>query len=257
MFSNRMDHKEFSIIRFFGNCIVPAMIIYLFVSCAFTTRPTRSAHVGQDNVLGGCADFFAKIDENVTKDRVIDPGAFRVEHFPYLRINRFLASFKDEVTDAAAFSAWLDHMMALDRRARRFEIANLSLFAATDNLTGSNSETVLNRVYTCGNILRRADFQDPSSRSALTKTAEAPDDYIEVRRWLGLYPLARLFVSQGVSNWHQEARNAFSYQPPVNWRTLRYYPRPVAQGARHFHDAVGLFQEGRARHHVDVGVKHQ
>ena len=225
MFSNRMDHKEFSITRFLRIGLVLGMIFHIFVSCAITPHPTRSIHAGQDTALGSCADFFAKLDDRVAKKRVIDPGAFRVEHFPYLRINRFLASFNDEVSATAAFSTWLDHMMALDRQARRFEIANLNSSTKALNLTEDNIEAVLNRVTACGNLLRQADFLDPSSRLALVEAIEAPDDYISLRRWLGLYPLTRLFVAAGVSNWHQEAHKKFSPMPPINWQTHLYYPQ--------------------------------
>ena len=75
----------------------------------------------------------------------------------------------------------------------------------------------------------------------------APDDYITLRRVLGLYPLTSLFVSHGVSNWHAEARKRFSIEPPVGWQTIRYMPdnsdklptarQVVAQTKR---DALGI-----------------
>ena len=50
------------------------------------------------------------------------------------------------------------------------------------------------------------------------------DDYITLRRVLGIYPITRLFVSYGVSRWHGEARKSFSAEPPANWQTIRYLP---------------------------------
>jgi hypothetical protein len=33
-----------------------------------------------------------------------------------------------------------------------------------------------------------------------------------------------MFVYRGVSIWHAEAKNSFSPEPPVNWRSIRYIP---------------------------------
>jgi len=51
-----------------------------------------------------------------------------------------------------------------------------------------------------------------------------PDDYITLRRVLGIYPLTRLFFYYGVSRWHAEAQESFSPGPPVNRRSIRYTP---------------------------------
>jgi hypothetical protein len=177
------------------------------------------------DALGGCADFFESLDKRVSESQALDPGAFRVEGHPYLRTNRFLASFSsDAVADRAAFDPWLDRMQALDQEARRHEIANLP--AAGGPSAGSvNSEAELNaRVASCGNLMKAADFEDTESRVALRDKTRAPDEYLSLPRVLGLYPLTSFFVSNGVRNWHAEARRTFSTGPPVGWRAIRYAP---------------------------------
>ena len=221
MFGAPLKRYEVRVISFLRGVTAAGLALLIFVSCAITPRPTRSVHVGLDNSLGVCADFFAAVDDRVITSRAIDPGDFRVEHFPYLRTNRFLASFAGEISDEAAFSAWVDRMMGLDRQARRFEIANLE-DTAYDHEDDINH--ILNRIRTCGNLLKQADLQDPTGRSSLKESVQVPDDYIELRRWLGLYPLVRIFVSLGVSTWHREARNTFSNLPPAAWRANRYQP---------------------------------
>jgi hypothetical protein len=198
-----------------------ALLLSLTVSCAIVPRPVRSVHVGEDSPAGRCADLFQDIDDRVARAQVIDPGAFRIDDFPYLRTDRFLASFKDEVADEASFAAWLDRLVALDRESRRFELANLNGIAPFGD---PNLDAVMERVVACGETLRGVDFDDPSARSAMAASVEAPDDYILPRRWLGLYPLTRLFVSLGVSNWHRQARDAFSNRPPGSWQSNRYSP---------------------------------
>ena len=205
------------------------LLALLLAGCAIIPAPTRSARMGGSDPLGGCADFFASLDQRTADAHVLDPGAFRVEGFPYLRVDRFLASFRQEAADKAAFTAWVDRMQALDQEARRYEIANLP--KSTGSVSGSANEAdELNaRVAACGTLLKAADFQDSEQQAALRKTIKVPDEYLTLPRVLGLYQLTSLFVSHGVSNWHAEARKTFSTEPPVGWRTVRYVPEKTSE----------------------------
>ena len=200
------------------------VLTLLWAGCAMVPLPTRSVHTGQSGEIGSCADFFASLDKEIIKAGVLDPGAFRVKDYPYLRVNRFIASFRGSVDEAVAFNEWVNRMQGLDQDARKFEISNLpdSTVASLDSV---NRRTGLFRkVETCGNILKAADFKNVENQKKLRKSVSAPDDYITLRRVLGLYPLTRWFVSHGVSVWHAEARKAFSVEPPVQWKTIRYVP---------------------------------
>jgi hypothetical protein len=177
----------------------------------------------------------------------LDPGAFRVEGYPYLRTNRFLASFSDAVADKGAFAAWVDRMQEADQDARRHEIANLPA-GTGPSADPWNAEPELNaRIVNCGNLMKAADFHDTESRMALSEKTRVPDEYLALPRVLGLYPLTSLFVSNGVRNWHAEARQAFSIDPPAGWRTIRYVPEKSAElpdksriVASAVHDALGI-----------------
>jgi hypothetical protein len=70
---------------------ISALLALLLGGCAIVPMPTRSARVGETDALGGCADFFATMDRRAAEAGVLDAGAFRVEGYPYLRVNRFLA----------------------------------------------------------------------------------------------------------------------------------------------------------------------
>jgi hypothetical protein len=215
----------------------------LLAGCAIIPAPTRSARVGGVDPLGGCADFFAALDQRTMDTRVLDPGAFRVEGYPYLRINRFLASFRQEAADTVAFTTWVDRMQALDQEARKFEIANLPAASGSANAPGE----LVSRVASCGDLLKAADFRDQEQQAALRKSVKAPDDYLTLPRILGLYPVTSLLVLNRVSNWHAEARQSFSTGPPADWQSVRYMPpqtdelpeatRIVAEAAR---DALGI-----------------
>ncbi len=105
--------------------IILLLIPWAAASCAHLPQTARSPHVGTEGPTGACAEFFAALDQEVTQAGVRDPGTFRVAGYPYLRVDRFLASFRESATTDEAFEAWLDRMQALDREGRHVEIANL------------------------------------------------------------------------------------------------------------------------------------
>ena len=212
----------------FQSVFVASLFSLLLAGCAIVPQPTKSFRLGETDALGSCADFFASMDQHTSEAQVLDPGAFRVEGYPYLRVNRFLASFREEAGDKAAFAAWVDQMQALDREARQFEIANLRR-AAGVSPGSSNDQVGLNaRIASCGDLLKAADFQNSEQQAVLRKRVTVPDEYMSLWRVLGLYPVTSLFVSHGVSNWHAEARRTFSTEPPVGWRTIRYVPDTIS-----------------------------
>ena len=200
------------------------LLAVLLTGCAIVPVPTRSDRMGQNGPLGSCADFFALLDKKTEEAGVIDPGVFRVKNYPYLRVNRFIASFREEVDNKAAFSKWADRMQTLDQDARKYEIANLPDPVVAELDPVSNRTGLFSKVATCGDLLKASDFQSVEHQEELTKSVSVPDDYILLRRVLGLYPLSSLFVSQGVSNWHAKVHKSFSLEPPANWRSIRYVP---------------------------------
>ncbi len=196
----------------------------IMVGCATIPLPTRSDRIGESGPNGSCANFFASLDKQIEEAGVIDPGVYRVDKYPYLRTNRFLASFREELDSEAAFAAWMDRMQALDQEARKYEIANLP-DSAVDGIDSIKDKAELNsKIETCGDLLRVEDFHNVDQRERLKKSVLISDEYITLRRILGIYPISRVFVSSGVSRWHAEARESYSLQPPADWRTIRYIP---------------------------------
>ncbi|MGD9174852.1 MAG: hypothetical protein PVF29_11855 [Desulfobacterales bacterium] len=216
-----MDSSRSSILQVI--CIF-LLLALLLASCAMVPVPTRSDRIGQNGPLGSCADFFASLDKRIVEARVIDPGVFRVKNYPYLRVNRFIASFREEVDNKAAFAKWADRMQALDQDARKYEIANLPDSAVAELDSANNRNGLFSKVATCGDLLKASDFQSIKHQEELSKSVSVPDDYIPLRRVLGIYPLTSLFVSYGVSNWHAEVNKSFSLEPPAHWRSIRYVP---------------------------------
>jgi hypothetical protein len=217
----------------------------LLAGCA--TPPTRSMQISGGGTTESCANFFASLDQQIAEAGVKDAGYFRMKDYPYLRANRFLASFREEAMDRETLSAWVNHMQALDQQARGYEIANLPP-AAPAQPSANNNDALNGNVVTCGNLLKTAEFQGSDPRiEELRKQVDVPDEYSLLHRALGFYPLFRVFVSMGVDNWHAEAKKTFSARPPADWSSIRYVPeksgmlptsRQIAQKTQM--DALGI-----------------
>ena len=170
--------------------------------------------------LQECARFFVALDRAVGAVDGADPVDAHIAGFPYLRVNRFLAAFRNEPLVDSEFAAWIDRMQRLDRVARGFEIANL----APENLDESRALIprgkggLSDAVASCGDELRRADLANPETRTLLRRRASVPDEYRSAWRVLGIYPLTAPFFLHGIEKFHAE--------------TLRTFTRPLAQLAR-------------------------
>ena len=232
-----------------GIRVIAMMIIGVTVltGCATWPVPTHSHADRTQPAIAPCVAFFASLDALAVTENVIDGGYARVKHFPYLRTDRFIASFAGQTDDEHTFDAWVDRMQALDQSARAAEIANLSDTAvASLQLTGGR-QSLIERIAECGNRLRAIDLASIDSRRQIRERARVPDDYIVARRALGLYPVSRWAVSRGVDRWHREARRQFAPSPPKSWIATRYVPadttapisamRIIGQAPR---DALGI-----------------
>lgn len=179
--------------------------------------------------LQECARFFVAADQIVGAVDGNDPVDARIRGFPYLRVNRFLVSFRHELANDRAFAVWVDRMQELDRAARAFEFANLppgkrdALQALAPRTTGGMSAAVVR----CGDALRRADLADRETRALLRRRASVPDEYRTAWRVFGIYPLTAPLFLHGIGNWHEETRKKFARpldKLPQAGTLLRYVP---------------------------------
>jgi len=200
------------------------VLCIILSGCAYTPQAVRSPYLGYDTPAGQCADFFAALDQAVKQAGIRDPGEFRLKNHPYLRADRFLASFATQIDDGAAFDDWVKRLQRLDQKARFSEIANLPP-KILSNLHLETGETdIRQEVLQCGDFLKTIDFKDVDQRRKFKADAKAFDDYILLRRVLGLYPITSMFVSSGIVRYQSEVHRSFSNQPPIGWQKIRYVP---------------------------------
>ena len=208
-----------------------AVSILGLVGCAGLQPPHRDHLESAGSAIHDCARWFEALDSTVTAAGVGDIGARRVAGFPYLRIDRFTASFAEQAaTSRAVADAWLERLRALDADGRRIEIANLP-GTEVSKLAPADRETILSRTRDCAGQLAQADLPDNRLTEQLLMRARVDDDYSSLKRALGLYGLTSLPFLAGVENWQDDAtrtiQDALQGEPP-RLPVTRYLP-PAAR----------------------------
>jgi len=175
-----------------------------------------------------CAEWFVALDERVDSAGVRDAQYTRVSGFPYLRVDRLLASLRGRAAERPELLATLaQRMRGLDYDARRHEIDNLP-----DGALHGTRADVLRRTEDCGRQLVAADLASDQGRAALLAAARVPDDYSTAMRAFGLYPLMRLPFSSGVRRFEADIRAGFAAEPGPSSGRVRYAPpagRPLSR----------------------------
>ena len=172
-----------------------------------------------------CQSWSKRLDGVVQKSGARDFGASMVNDYPYLRVNRFLASFSSAVQgNTQLYADWIASMIELDQEGRRIEIKNLNE-AGIALLGGDRSQvqkiTNACSAYSKSNLL----VQSNNELKNLLTRAIVPDDYSRMRRVLGLYSFLKIPFVQGIEAWHVDARRTFERYTRSNvddWSKVRY-----------------------------------
>lgn len=225
------------------------VIFFLLLATACSTQKlvipqASSVYQKETGEIQDCAELFVEFDELVRKQGVMDVQASRIEGFPYLRADRFLASFKSRLQQDEALHLWLERLRELDYEARLIELRNLDFDA--DHLAGfsvSDKRALAGKLGHCGGLLINTDLKRKGQIQKLINNVEVKDNYNEFSRVLGFYPVSRLFVAKGVDQLHEEIKATFQQQKSqtANHSLIYYYPEPDDSG-RTWTRIAGLLQ---------------
>lgn len=195
-------------------------LIVLLTGCAALPPPPR------DPAAAACLDLYEAVDAAVERAGVRPSYPRRVPGFPYLRVDRHLAAYRDRPLAGPELAAWWQAMAALDQEARALELAALSL-AELERLDALDPAPLPAALGDCATRLGTTDLADPRRLAALGRAARVPSDYRPLNRVLGLYPLSALPVSLGIARYQRETLAIFAGPaPPLRGRLLRYRPPP-------------------------------
>ena len=199
--------------------------------CAGLREPPFAAHLrSQSEPVRACAEWYAGLDAAVEAEGARDAQHARVSGFPYLRVNRILASLRDRAAAGeSALHVFVERLGELELESRRHELQNLSPHGAYAAL---RERSALRRTEECARLLREADLARPQARAALLQAAQVPDDYSSALRVVGLYALVRLPFAEGVRRWESETLQAFREPHAAEGAVrVRYAPagRPLSR----------------------------
>lgn len=191
--------------------------------------------------IAACERWLERLDEQVDVHAVRDGGAARLPGWRFLRVDRLLASYRDEAgASEAAWAAWGRRMVALDELARTAEIRNLPA-AAMASLGVGDAPAAMEWVRACSPGLWARLSADPLARERLQQAARVPDDYSPVMRGLGLYPLTRWPFFAGVESEQRQWQKRWDQaaQPDPSGVARERY-RPAVDGPDGLTDVTDL-----------------
>jgi len=212
----------------------------LLAACA-GPRPFFEAGLASAVVeVRDCAQWYEALEARVQAAGVRDGQYAPVAGFPYLRVDRLLASLAPRAAATqAAFNAYTERLLALELESRAHEIESLPRegLAALPGVGKEHPRSdAFGRTQACARLLREFDLSQPDARAQVLAGAVVPDDYSTIARAAGLYPLTRLAFAGGVRKWEDEARAGFaSPKRPAEAALVRYAPPtatpPLARAA--------------------------
>jgi len=197
--------------------------------CASINNQTRNDKVEKNAILArqaSCEQFYLALDNAIRQENAADIQASQIKDYPFLSLNRFLVSFKNELKSSEQKSYWLTLAAKLNRQQRAVEWLNLSPpKKALIKQKHLRSLTFNQRLKSCSNELLLR-LSDANIRNIIDR-AQVKDDYNGTMRTLGLYPLTSLIVKKEVAEHHAAMRNEFNQslqQLSVKGRLQRYVP---------------------------------
>ena len=189
----------------------------MLMSCASVSLPPLQRLQSTDD----CKALFQTVDHMVVESGVRDAESSMLKDFPYLRINRFYASLKNQLNTDSDYHTWIKSLADLDEQARSIEIQNLPNMGQAQRV-----KAMLPRLNQCRKALIQAESM--LFKNKIIKQAKVPDHYISWQRMLGIYPISSLFVLAGVHDWHEEVKASYA-QPlaklPISGTVTRWSSR--------------------------------
>ena len=186
------------------------------VACAPLGR-SPSPFTGFYKDYASCRQEYAEMDARVARAGVGSAEFYRVPGHPYLRTDRLLASFRNDVQGLEDVSEWLGRMRELDQDARDYEYINLGM-------TELQAAIQRDRFLNCGRVLATVELRDPSAWEKLVAVVYPEDDYSDWARWLGLHALRvrtlraqELAANQELQQQHREAVARSNESPTRLW----------------------------------------
>jgi len=163
------------------------------------------------------------LDRAIKTETHFDPALRRIDGWPLLRTNRFLASFAYDDLQDDARTVWLDHAFDLGRGAYATEFARLSESTRLALGDRHGFDELDARLASC--------FARTPAPDALPASAyRVPDSYNTVTRAFGLYPVTSLVASGFIARYRQDMTARYLAGRATRFERQIVFQEPGAAG---------------------------
>ena len=192
--------------------VVVALVV--LTGCASRQYQATTAVAVQEPA---CQQTFQQWQKQVNAGNHFDAQTWSPPGFPYLRVNRLLASFPVAELDSAQQREWLERAQALAVTAWQYEGASM----------GAAAEQMLPELQRCAQVATTTLMEQGEGWSQLQQAMQVPDDYNNAGRVLGGYPVVAPVVRWRAGVVMGELMDEFGqYQPTAPLSV--YSPRASA-----------------------------
>ena len=210
------------------------LAVSVVTGCASTSTTLRLQQLtsgSQD--IANCRAFYTELEQQIDTAQVRDSQTQAIAQFPYLHVDRFLATYKPEPTQTVKFTAWLEQSRQRALRTQNIEWQNLpaenktKLLQTTQSLFGYQAN-VLTQLQNCSTLLIRQELSDNAMRQSVYQNAVVTSDYQTWQRIAGFYVVTALPIAIGIHRWHEDSTQTLQqpYQShSFKGKALRYLPQ--------------------------------
>ncbi len=178
------------------------LVLFGFLSaCSLQPAPSlTSGSADRQALVEECFAFYQQLHLTSQRLELNHAPVNSFDDFPYLRSNRFLASFAEGLSEPE-MSGWLVQLNQLAVEALVIEWQQMPEVQRRDFVddTDKPRRALIQELQGCGVLLVTDLLQNPQQWPLVVEQSQVPDHYSILKRSLGLYPLIKPFFKQGVS----------------------------------------------------------
>lgn len=171
-----------------------------------------------------CQGFVDSLQQAIEQHTYFDPSLVRIPDRPFLRSNRFLASFAGDPLNASAYQAWQNELRELGVTALITEAQRLPDDVQRALLSNSKSSNLADRIHDCS----RQQMTAPRITPGQTQVA---DSYSTTQRFFGIYPLLSRLAQSSIEEYRESMTTKVAQGPARNFANSTNY-QPSSNGLK-------------------------
>jgi len=189
------------------------LVLLLLTACSYRQHyPYTKTNLSP--TYQSCLKTYRTFQRQTHKTNTQDTQYHQLKHYPQYRSNRHLASYANELTTEQQHQDWLHQLSTLANQKNQTE---------WQKLTSQTTTTITpEQLKHCNQQMLKEDLKKPTRLKHIKKQAQIKDNYRELHKILGLYPITTLFLKQGIKTLHEESKTTFNQPQKI---TTQYIPQ--------------------------------